>query len=108
MAGHVNAQAAQLLNQSPDFGTAGRNFLGDLGAADDDSGMFHQQANDVTEAEISGLGLMRRRHPAPRKRLTNCAGLGDAEIMRELRRNNNRASGWDDSHAHIRGLRRVG
>src|SRR5437016_2025802 len=58
---HVNPEAAQLLKQSPDFGTAGRNFLGDRGAADYDRGMFHQQANDVTEAEINGLGLMRRR-----------------------------------------------
>ncbi len=51
--------------------------------------MLHQQAHDAAEAEIGGLGLVRCRHFGPRRLLANCAGLGDAEIMRESRRNNN-------------------
>ena len=83
MAGYIDAEAAQLLNQPPDLGTIGGNFLSDLGAADDDRGVLHQQAHDAAEAEVGGLRLMcgGRRGPwvSP-----NCACVGDAVIMRDV------------------------
>jgi hypothetical protein len=53
--------------------------------------VLHQQAHDAAEPEIGGLGMVRRGRFGSRSLLANCAGLGDAEIMRELVRNNNRA-----------------
>src|ERR1700680_31327 len=90
VARHVNPQTAQLLNQTPHFGAVGGDFLGDFSSADDDGSVLHQQAHDAAESEIGRLGLVGWRNSCPRSVLTNCAYLGDAEIMRELQRNNNR------------------
>ena len=70
MSGHIHTQAAQLLNQPPDFGAVRGNFLRDLGAAHDDGGVLHQQAHDAAEANVGGLWRARR-SPAlagPRRR----------------------------------------
>src|SRR5208282_4856275 len=52
MSGDVHAQAAQLLNQPPDFGPAGADLFGNFRAADDDDGMAHEQAHDAAEAHV--------------------------------------------------------
>ncbi len=67
MAGDIHAQAAQLLNQAPDFGAVGRNFLGDLRAADHDGGVLHQQAHDAAQAQVGGLRLVRGGRFDPRR-----------------------------------------
>src|SRR5271165_5911468 len=55
MASNLDTQAAQLLNQAPDFGTIGRDFLRDLGSAHHDGGVLHQQAHDAAETNVGGL-----------------------------------------------------
>jgi len=54
MAGHIDSQAAQLLNQTPDFRAVRRDFLRDFWCADHDCGVLHQQAHDAAEANIGG------------------------------------------------------
>jgi hypothetical protein len=71
MARDVHTQAAQLLYQTPHFRTVGRNFLGDFGSADDDRGVFHQQAHDAAQPQVSRLELVRRGQFGPRGLLTN-------------------------------------
>src|SRR5215471_6876093 len=56
MSGNVDAEVTQLLHQSPHFGSRGTNLLGDLGAADNDRGIAHQEADDASEASIGLLG----------------------------------------------------
>ena len=46
----------QFLYQPPHFGSRGSNFLRDLGAADNDSGIAHQEADDASQASIGLLG----------------------------------------------------
>ena len=78
MARDVNTQAAKLLDQTPDFGTSGADFVGDFRAADDDRSVVGQQANNAPETRVGFLG--RGRNLA--------AGFGealDAGIMREQR-----------------------
>ncbi len=53
----LDAKLAQLLNQSPYLGAAGADLFGDLGAADHDRGMVHQQAHDASQAGIGLLGV---------------------------------------------------
>ena len=52
MASDIHAQSAQLLNQTPYFGSTGSNLFGNLGAAGDNSGMAHQQPNDAAQPNI--------------------------------------------------------
>jgi hypothetical protein len=87
MSGDIDAQAAQLLDEAPDFGAAGGNFLSDFGAADHDGRVLHEEADDATETDVGGLG----RGSARTEWLTcaNCGGLADAEIMRDSGGNNN-------------------
>jgi hypothetical protein len=80
-----------LLNQTPYLGTSRRDFLGDLGSANNDSSVLHQQTHDAAQPQIGGLWLVRGWSFSPRRRLTSFAGFRDAEIMRELRPNNNRS-----------------
>src|SRR5579863_4580708 len=87
MAGNVDAQSAQLLNQTPDFGPAGRNLLRDLCTADDDRRVLHEQTHDQSEAQVSGLKLVRARlHPRGFP-YAHCACLADAEIICESQGN---------------------
>jgi hypothetical protein len=92
VAGDIDTKAAKLLDQTPDFRAVRGNLLGNLGAAHHDGRVLHQQAHDATEAQVSGLRLVRRGHFGPRRLPANCAGLGDAEIMRESPRNNKRTT----------------
>ena len=55
MSGNIDTEAAQLLNQSPDFGTIGRNLLRDFRAAYHDGCMLHQEAHDAAETNVGGL-----------------------------------------------------
>ena len=57
MARDINAQAAKLLNQTPDFGTSGADFVGDLRAADDHRSVVGQQADNAAETSV---GFLRR------------------------------------------------
>ena len=90
MAGHIDAETAQLLDQPPDFGPAGRNFLSDLGAAHDDGCVLHEQADDAAQANVSRLKLVRGGSFRSRGWLANCRCLADAVIMRELGGNDKR------------------
>ena len=98
MTRHINAEAAQLLNQAPYFGAVGGNLVCDLSAADNNRGVLHQQAHDPTETEIGGLWLVRRERFRPQRTFivafafANCSGLADAVIMRESPPNNNVAT----------------
>ena len=78
MSRDIDSEPAQLLNQSPHFGAARRNLLADLGPADDDRSVLHEQTYDAAKPHVRGLMFVRRPSPRP-----NCAGLSDAEIMRE-------------------------
>ncbi len=49
---NLNPQRAQLLHQAPDLRAAGADLLGDLGAAHDNGGVVHQQADNPPQAEI--------------------------------------------------------
>ena len=51
----LNSQRAQLLNQSPDLRAIGADLVGDLGAADDDGGVVHEQPDDPPQAQIRPL-----------------------------------------------------
>ncbi len=55
MPGNLNSQRAQLLHQSPDFGPAGANLVGNLGAAHDDGGVLHQQPHNPPQPQIRPL-----------------------------------------------------
>src|ERR1700690_1050758 len=55
MSGDIDAQPAQLLNQTPDFGPGGAKFLGNLRAAGDYRGVPHEQAHDAAQAGIGSL-----------------------------------------------------
>ena len=57
MSGDVNPERAQLLHQPPDLGAAGTDFVGDLGAADHDGGVVHQQTHNPSQSQIR---LLRR------------------------------------------------
>ena len=105
MAGNLHPRRPQLLHQPPYLGAAGVNFLSDLRPADHDHGVLHQQADNVSQAEIGRLMFVRSRRfgwagslaRAGRKSglrpqtlaHANLARLADAEIMRESRRNDN-------------------
>jgi hypothetical protein len=80
-----------LLNQTPYFGTIGRDFLGNLGSAGDHGSVLHQQTHDAAEPEVGGLWLVRCWQFCARSPFTSFGDFGDAEIMRELRSNNNRS-----------------
>jgi hypothetical protein len=90
VSGNIHAQAAQLLNQAPDFRAVGGDFLGNLGPADDDGCVLGQQADDAAQAAVRRLLLVwsGSRRPLAFAR-ANWAGLADAEIMRESSRKDN-------------------
>ena len=91
VSGDVHAEAAQLLNQAPDFRAVGGDFLGDLGAADDDGGVLHEQAHDAAEAHIGGCGWCGAGVLTAQTRGSRIVPvLADAEIMRESPQNNKR------------------
>jgi len=87
MAGNINTGSAQLLNESPDFRAAGRNLFSDLGAADHNRRILHQQTYDQPQPEICRLLLRRRTRPWGGSRhrfvLTSWTRLADAEIICE-------------------------
>ena len=68
MPGDLNSQRAQLLNQAPDLGAAGADLVGDLGAADDDGGVVHQQPYNPPQTQIRPLRrkTVWRGRPRPR------------------------------------------
>jgi hypothetical protein len=92
MSGHVHAQAAQLLYQPPDLGAAGRNFLRDLGAADNDCGVLHKQAHDAAQTLVRGFVAVERRSAFRTPSHTSFGDFADAEIMREAGGKNNARS----------------
>src|SRR5579884_3400503 len=55
VAGNVNTETAQLLDQAPHFGPAGADLISDFGTAHDDRSVIAQRANDATEALVGGL-----------------------------------------------------
>ena len=57
MSGDLHSECAQLLYQTPNFGTIRANFLGQLRPADYNCRVVHQYANNATQA---GVGLERR------------------------------------------------
>ena len=91
MARHIHAQAAQLLNQTPDFRAMARNLLRNLRPAHHHGSVLHEQAHDAPQAQIGGVGLMRRQRLGSRRPPPSCCALSNAEIMRELPPNNNRS-----------------
>lgn len=92
MSGDVDTHPAQLLNQPPDLRPARGNLFRDLRTADHNGCVLHQEPNDLSEPQIGWLQMWPRRalrncymDSCPRLTITNCAGLGDAGIIRELR-----------------------
>ena len=81
----IDAQATQLLNQPPYLRPTGGNFLCNLGAADDDRRMLHQQANDQPQPRISLRHVARSTPVRDCVRRTSFAGPDDAEIIGESR-----------------------
>src|SRR5271169_1043199 len=73
MSGNVDAQAAQLLNQAPNFRAAGADLFGNLRAADDNDSVVHEQAHDAAEADVRRF--MHRRQAA------SFDGSGDGGII---------------------------
>jgi hypothetical protein len=55
MSSYIYAQPAQLLNQPPNFRPARPDFFRNLGAADNNGGVAHEQAHDAAEANIRRL-----------------------------------------------------
>lgn len=55
MASDIDSEAAQLLDQAPDFGAAGADFFGDFCSARDHGRVIHQEANDAAQAHVGGL-----------------------------------------------------
>jgi hypothetical protein len=90
MAGDIDPEAAQLLNQAPDFKTIGGNFLRDFRSADHESGVLHQQAHDAAEAKIGGWFVRRGRECPRTPTASDWCRLRDVGIMRESLKNNNR------------------
>jgi hypothetical protein len=81
VSGDVDSKASQLLDETPDFRAVGGNLLRDLGAAYDDGGVLHEQAEDAAETEIRGdAGL--RGHAV--RFHANYFLLVDAGIMRDV------------------------
>lgn len=89
MPSHIDSQTAQLLNETPNLGAARGNFLRDLGAADHDHGVLHEQAHDAAKALVRGLLAVGRRRAFRRFSHTSFDGFADAEIMREACGKNN-------------------
>src|SRR5947209_17283913 len=83
MPGDVDAHTAQLLNQPPDLGAAGRNLLRKLRAAHDYGSVFHQRMHNTPEADVRRRLIGRCSWRAGPIALPSCARLGDAQIMRE-------------------------
>jgi hypothetical protein len=57
MSCNTDAQSPQLLYQTPNFGAANANFIGNLGSAHHYRGVRHQQPNDPLQAGIGFLQL---------------------------------------------------
>ena len=101
MPGNLNSQRAQLLHQPPDLGAAGADLVGNLGAADDDGGVVHQQPHNSSEAQIR---LLRRKvrvvagAPARERFLESrpVAALLMRGIMREKTRKNKSGCEMED------------
>ena len=90
MTSDIDTEAAQLLNQTPDFRTIGGNFLRDFRSADNESGVLHQQAHDAAQTKIGGL-FVKRRSECPRQpTASDWCRPRNVGIMRESLKNNNR------------------
>jgi hypothetical protein len=60
MPGNIHAQTPQLLNQSPHLGSAGPDFVRNLGAAGDNGSVIHQEPNNASQAHVRSLMRGRR------------------------------------------------
>src|ERR1700676_4645126 len=67
MSGNIHSKIAELLNQSPNFRTAGTDLGRDLRSAYDDSGVSHEKTHNATQSRV-GLRreLMGRGHSCTR------------------------------------------
>src|ERR1700692_3048566 len=77
---YSHTQAAQLLDESPDFGTVGGNFLRNLGSAHNHRRVLHEEAEDPAKADVGGIAGFRGWGPCFN---TSCFWFLDAGIMRE-------------------------
>src|SRR5580700_7720481 len=57
MSRHIDSKGSQLLDQSPDFGARDAKFTGNLGTADHNGCVIHEQADNAAKACVS---LLRR------------------------------------------------
>src|SRR5262249_20741612 len=74
MAGNIDIQAAQLLNESPNFRASRTDFLRDLRTADDDGRVVHQQPDNSPQPDVSLCGCLF---------LSLWRGLSNVGIMRQ-------------------------
>ena len=99
MPGDLNSQRAQLLHQTPDFGAASANLVGNLGAAHDHGSVIHQQAHNPPQTQIRPL----RRRLVWSRRLARAVLLESGSvasfvmqrIMRERDRKNKSSDAGD-------------
>lgn len=87
MTGDIDAQAAQLLNETPYLRAGRSNLLSNLGPTDYHRGVLRQEPHDLAKTNIGRRvwalrGLFRRRLRA------GFAAILDAEIMREAGKKN--------------------
>jgi hypothetical protein len=54
VSGNINAKAAELLNEAPDFRAAGADLAGDFSTADNHGGVIHEKLHDAAQVDIGG------------------------------------------------------
>jgi len=54
MAGDIDSERAELLDEAPDFRTRCADFVGDFCATDDDGGMVDEKLDNAAETGVGG------------------------------------------------------
>jgi len=89
MPGNINSKIPQLLNQTPNFRTAGADFLRNFCSANNYGGVSDEQAHDASQPGVRlWPELVRRGRSRPRTSVW--PRLLDAGIMKDGPRNSNR------------------
>jgi hypothetical protein len=88
MAGNIDSEIAQSLNQSPNFRTAGANLRCHFRSANHDGSVCDEKAHNTSQTGIAlRRNFLRRRRSHTRTSV--CGGFFNAGIMMDAPRNSN-------------------